>query len=364
MVRELRVSKIMPDDVISDKEGEHFDESHYNIIINKDTDVYQKLPNGGRGKLLLKFRKKVIPKEFTDAALNSYRKASKAKHENRGASAGILDRNKMAKYIGKFVNEGKFRTKFISNHSNKLSKQLTSNLSPSNIIGFYDKADRNLKGKGAPCRLTAFNRDNPTLWNNSLPFIKKIDELFKELTPDAYKKQYDQCQKVPEFSIEDTAFSTLTINYSWRTALHKDQGDFMDGFGNLIVIEDDENPNKYNGAYTGFPQFGVAVDVRTGDFLAMDVHEWHSNTEFKPINKKYKKNNLSRDSLNDWDYNRLAIVCYLRNNMIRCKNLKTDAIQLLNIDKHNRLKEIERELDTCMPGFIQFLKQKGNTIFD
>ena len=42
-----------------------------------------------------------------------------------------------------------------------------------------------------------------------------------------------------------------------------------------MVIEDSENPNKYEGAYTGFPQYGVAANVRTGDFLAMDVHEWH-----------------------------------------------------------------------------------------
>ena len=47
--------------------------------------------------------------------------------------------------------------------------------------------------------------------------------------------------QTPEFAIGNTAFSTVTINYSWRTALHKDAGDYMDGFGNLIVIEDTAN---------------------------------------------------------------------------------------------------------------------------
>ena len=28
---------------------------------------------------------------------------------------------------------------------------------------------------------------------------------------------------------------------------------------------------KYKGGYTGFPQYGVCVDVRHGDFLGMDV---------------------------------------------------------------------------------------------
>ena len=38
--------------------------------------------------------------------------------------------------------------------------QKITNLAPSNIVGYFDKPDRNLKGKGAPYRLTAFNRDN------------------------------------------------------------------------------------------------------------------------------------------------------------------------------------------------------------
>ena len=176
MVKIIKVDKIMSDEAIADKEGEHFNESHYHTIINENADVYTK-----DGKLLMKLRKNVIPKNITDLALESYRDASKKKHENRGASAGILDRNKMANYIGEFVNPGKFRTQFKSNTTGIQSNQATSNLSPSNIIGFYDKHDRNLKGNGAPCRLTAFNRDHPELWEQSMPFLKEADKQFKLL---------------------------------------------------------------------------------------------------------------------------------------------------------------------------------------
>ena len=48
----------------------------------------------------------------------------------------------------------------------------------------------------------------------------------------------------------------------WRTALHKDKGDFDDGFGNLTVCGD----NEYNGCYTGFPQYGICFNVKRGDF--------------------------------------------------------------------------------------------------
>ena len=44
---------------------------------------------------------------------------------------------------------------------------------------------------------------------------------------------------------------------------------------NLTVIEKE----NITMTYTVFPQFGVGVDVRSGDFLAMDVHQWHSNTK-------------------------------------------------------------------------------------
>lgn len=324
------VEKILSDECMSSKEGEHIDENYYKQdgcrIIKEDCDVYIKDHINGGKKLLLKLRKNVISEDLTRTAKEAYVSASKKKHENRGAAAGILNRDKLANYIGDMVNPGKFRTKFISSYSGKPSKQATSNLSQSNIVGFFDIPDRNLKGKGAPCRLTAYNRDYPDLWTKSLPFLLKCNELFEQLIPTKHAIQYERAQQTPEFVIPKTAFSTVTINYSWRTALHRDAGDLRDGFGNLVVIEDDDNPNTYTGCYLGFPQYGVAVDVRNGDFLAMDVHEWHCNTEFIPNNKEFISNNevtkkfKEKDIINDWYFNRLSMVMYLRENMLKCKN--------------------------------------------
>ena len=323
-MKKIIVSKIMSDKEIADKEGDTFNEDHYHTIINENTDVYKE-----DGTLLLKLRKKVFSDEMCNKGVDAFVKASKKKHENRGASAGLLDRNKMANYIGEFKNPGKFRTKFISNTSGIESKQATSNLSPSNIVGYYDRPDRNLKGKGSPCRLTAFNRDFPHLWELSLPLLKAINKQFKLLVPDRYNKQFLRANEVSEYSIENTAFSTVTINYSWRTSLHRDAGDFKDGFGNLIVLEDYNNKNIYTGGYTGFPQYGVAVNARHGDFLAMDVHEWHCNTELNPVHDEVYGKWSDMEINNKWYLNRLSMVCYLRDNMIRCKNLNTNKIQLL-----------------------------------
>ena len=121
-MKKLTVSKIMSDTEIEDREGEYFPEKFYKgekrYIVKNDIDVYT-----DEGNLLLKFRKNVISKKYTDKALESFLEASKKKHENRGAAAGVLNRDKMANYIGNFVNPGKFRTGFDSSVSGKRSKK-------------------------------------------------------------------------------------------------------------------------------------------------------------------------------------------------------------------------------------------------
>ena len=42
--------------------------------------------------------------------------------------------------------------------------------------------------------------------------------MFKELTPEPYELQYKRANETSDFAVEGTAFSTVTINYSWRTA--------------------------------------------------------------------------------------------------------------------------------------------------
>jgi hypothetical protein len=70
------------------------------------------------------------------------------------------------------------------------------------------------------------------------------------------------------------------------------------------------------------------VNLRTGDFVAMDVHEWHCNTELKE-NAEEKKFNSSIPEIyrNDKEtgtqgidklYSRVSFVCYLREKLADC----------------------------------------------
>ena len=74
--------------------------------------------------------------------------------------------------------------------------------------------------------------------NEVFLFLQKIDKLYKELTPEAYQRQLDRANKKPQLKISDTAFSTVTINRNFRTALHRDAGDFRDGFGILLLLKE------------------------------------------------------------------------------------------------------------------------------
>ena len=60
MVKIIKVDKIMSDEAVADKEGEHINESHYHTILNEDADVYTK-----DGRLLLKLRKVIKNKGDT-----------------------------------------------------------------------------------------------------------------------------------------------------------------------------------------------------------------------------------------------------------------------------------------------------------
>ena len=329
-IKIITVKPILSKDAINKKEGQYFSESHYtdhNPVVKSNTDVYG-IEEDGTKKLLFKFRKNVIPDKICIDAYNALEKHAKHKNSNRGAAAGKLKLSKLPSHVGKITKTDSFRV-FYKTKSGKVSRDNISNVSQSNIAGYYDRPDRNnynnnynnknkTKKTLIPmCRTTQFTKKNVEKWNNTIPLIKEADKLFKKLVPDRYKIQLDRANKTPKFQIANTAYSTITINYNWRTATHCDKGDLDEGFGNLIVLEKSKSKSKlksksknsensdgyiedYSGGYLGFPRWGICVDVRQGDFLAMDVHEFHSNT---PI-------------IGD---GRLSVVCYLRKKMINCK---------------------------------------------
>jgi hypothetical protein len=263
-------------------------------IIDSDADVYTK-----EGKLLIRFRKDKLNKENIEDFYSNAIKFAKTTTSNRGSATGSKKKN---------VHEN---PKIMSN-----------------IMGYFDKLSPKQKqllrvqGKkvSITTRETRFNMDYPEKFKKLLPLIKEIDKYYEEYIPENYGKQIKKAKQTP-FRIADTAFTTITTNVNFQTAVHTDKGDDAEGFGNLAVIE----RGKYKGGETCLPQYGIGVDVRTGDILYMDVHEAHGNL---PI------------ILETPDAQRLSIVCYLRVNIWKQTKGKTKKFML----NHNKtMKNLRKE---------------------
>jgi hypothetical protein len=278
MVKTVTVKKILTDEETQKLEGTRLPSGYFKKVFKTDVDVYTE-----DGNILLKFRKKVLPKRNVDAAYDNMIEHARKLTSTRGMASG---------------NTGK--PKLVTNNT-KIA---------SNIMGYFDTLSLRQKwqlkeaGMKFPiCRQTSFTGQFPDKWKKVTPLMKDINAQYKKLFPSHHKKQYQAAHKT-KYVIGNTAFSTLTTNLNLQTAAHTDKGDYPEGFGNLVVIE----KGKYKGGYTGFPQYGIAVDVRSGDFLGMDVHQLHGNEPIIGIGKE--------------PHERLSLVSYLREGIVKkCQGL-------------------------------------------
>jgi hypothetical protein len=196
-----------------------------------------------------------------------------------------------------------------------------------NIFGYFDKWSprqkfvfNKLKEKPlVDVRVCKFNMDSPEKYEKTIPLLEQISKLYKKLTPAFFKKQHTKAKQT-HFRIGNTAFTTVTTNINFRTTVHRDKGDDEEGFGNLVVFE---KQGKYSGGETCFPQYGIGVDVREGDFLLMDVHELHGNLPIKKLTK---------------DVERMSIVCYLRKGVWAKTKGKSKAFYNKHVKKLHELR--------------------------
>ena len=274
MIETTIIEKKFSDKIFENKIGTFFDESYYDIIINNDHDCYF-IDNMGNMKILFKIRKKVVKPKMHILMREIFEKYAKKQSNQRAKAAGgerILKNNVTRSNI----------------------------MASSSIVGYYDRAkmpDRKYFKTNVVCRKTSFTRDNVDSWNKSISFFKLIAGYYKKLAPLHYKMQQYYIRSSP-YKIDSTPFTTVTTNYNWRTACHKDKGDYSDGMGNLVVLGE-----NFGGCYLGFPQFKIAINTEPGDLVIMNVHEWHCNTEL---------------ILYDNSSVRLSFVCYMRRDMALC----------------------------------------------
>lgn len=259
--------------------GKFLNKKHYSKIINYDCDGYDEA-----GQLLFKFRRGVIPYPVLKSGYEAF-KGSIQLTDGRGMASG-------------------------SSHKRIRKDGTTSNITVGNKVesGNVGYMDRNAMVHY--CRKTAFARKYFDKFKDGIPFVQHIDNLYKNLCPQHYQKQKAIALGTNKnYVIGDTSFTTVTVNRNFQTAVHKDSGDFSDGFGNLCVYRE----GYYDGCYFCLPEYGIAVDLQNTDMLFADVHRWHGNTPFENTSS---------------DYMRVSFVMYYREYMYKCKQPSEELQQI------------------------------------
>lgn len=240
-------------------------------VINEDCDCYTH-----DGVLLFRFRKSILTKANTELFYDNIIQFAMRKTQNRGTASAVSG----------------------------LKSVFTNPSIMSNIFGYFDRITPSQKVKlrregvklPMEVRVCRFNRDYPDKYKHTIPLINEINELYKQLMPIEFDRQ-NALALSSLFKIGDTAFTTVTTNVNFQTAIHTDKGDCDEGFGNLIVFDE----GHYLGGETCFPEYGIGINVRKGDILFMNVHVPHGNLPMRESNGAI----------------RLSVVCYLRNKLIQ-----------------------------------------------
>jgi hypothetical protein len=391
--------------------GQFLDESHFDTLINEDTDCY--LGSEDEDNIAFKFRKNYFSKQEQDAAYAGLKEAA-TQSQNRGLAAGpkgekcgnrewvTEDQIRIFEYIKKEPENAIIKSDFTEEvaairekYSNKESTRglvwlsfkvkednfsfdrwLTeiANLSPaerkheaneiqetyisdttyanavySGIAGWFDRYPRIPYG-----RATAYTQHSYDKFKLSFPFLQTLDRGFAELLPQRHGAQRAAADKIdPSFLVPGTVFTTITVNKTFRTAAHRDAGDFTNGLSNLLVLS---NNGNYTGGYLILPEVRIAVNVRPGDLLLVNNHEYiHGNT---PI------------ELQDEVAERVSLVCYLREKMLDLGEDAWESLRYKFVEHRRKNKEhpLQRRLwNGISEGmwesdeWFDFVEQNGGT---
>jgi hypothetical protein len=360
--------------------GQFLDESHFDTLINEDTDCY--LGSEDEENIAFKFRKNYFSKQEQDDAYAGLRDAA-TPTQNRGLAAGpkgekcggrdwvnefqihvfdLLQKEAENTAITVDIKEeiNVLRERYTDQESTRglvwlsalvkqdnfnfenwlekicqlpvaerkkeafavenkyISDTTYANQVNSGIAGWFDRYPRIPYG-----RATAYTQHSFDKFKMSFPFLQTLDRGFAELLPTRHAAQRAAADKIdPAFLVPQTVFTTITVNKTFRTAAHRDAGDFTNGLSNLLVLS---NNGNYTGGYLILPEVRVAVNVRPGDLLLVNNHEYiHGNT---PI------------ELQDETAERVSLVCYLREKMLELGSKEYEEHRFNYVESRRKNKE-------------------------
>jgi len=360
--------------------GQFLDESHFDTVINEDTDCF--FQSEDESNIAFKFRKNYFSKEQQDAAYAGLREAAtqtqnrglaagpkgekcggrewvtefqlraidylkkqaensviqvnvkeeieslRARYENEETSRGLVWLNAKVKedefdfetWLKKVVKMPikERKQEALGVEETYISDTTYANVVFSGIAGWFDRYPRIPYG-----RATAYTQHSYDKFKLAFPFLQTLDRGFAELLPTRHAAQREAADKIdPAFLVPETVFTTITVNKTFRTAAHRDAGDFSNGLSNLLVLS---NNGNFTGGYLILPEVRIAVNVRPGDLLLVNNHEYiHGNT---PI------------EMQDDVAERVSLVCYLREKMLELGSKEYEDHRFNYVESRRKNKE-------------------------
>lgn len=173
------------------------------------------------------------------------------------------------------------------------------------------------------CRQTAWTGKNMPQWQALQPLFQGISGHLQEHVPDRFENQMEEVRATkPEWIIPGTPFSTITVNNTYPTGVHTDKGDLDKGFSTIACLR----RGVYTGGTLAFPEYRVGVNMKHGDLLLMDAHEWHGNTAITCECGFTLKRNCE-----DCGAERISVVSYLRTKITKCGSMGEELERAVHV---------------------------------
>lgn len=165
-------------------------------------------------------------------------------------------------------------------------------------------------GQQRYCRLTSWTGKNLPQWQQLHPLLRAVATHLAEHVPDRYANQAKEAAASdPAWLVPGTPFSTVTVNNTYPTGVHTDKGDLEAGFSTIACLR----RGTYTGGQLVFPAYRVAVDLRDGDLILMDAHDWHGNTAIVCACGE-----RIRSACETCGAERISVVSYFRTKVAQC----------------------------------------------
>jgi hypothetical protein len=153
------------------------------------------------------------------------------------------------------------------------------------------------------CRLTSWTARNLEAWPTLWPLLRAISLSMATHVRDRWQAQAEVVRQIdPAWVIPGTVFTTVTVNNTYSTGYHLDDGDLRAGFSTLLCVR----RGSFSGGELVFPKWRVGVDMRDGDLLLLDAGEMHGNTRMVGEGE------------------RITVVAYVRENMTSCGTVEEE----------------------------------------